>query len=187
MFRMILLFHVISSFAHADIGFSRGGELVATSIQGQVHVVCNGFNGAGSVTYTCREIVLDPNPYDYFVGPQDSRINKVNLTALHEDGSSREKVVDYDGVHGKTRDALNLWISTIFQKPLLAYGLNTIRYRLYSDNGDGQYEGNFNVTVKRGSTRQCTSTQYESADINDCNSQYSVCQRYFEENHNCRQ
>lgn len=186
MLRVIFLIQLICSFAQANASFSRGNELVATSIQGQVQVDCNGFNGISSATYTCRDIVLEPNPYDYFVGPKDPRVDKVDLVALREDGSSRSKLMGYDGLRGKSREAVNLWISTIFQKPLLAYGLNTIRYKVYSENNGVQYEGNFNVTVKRGSARQCRSMQYDSSDINDCNSQYSICQRYFEETNNCK-
>lgn len=186
MFRMIFLIQVIYSFAQANVGFSRGNELFATSIQGQVRVVCEGFNGISSATFTCRDNVLDPNPYDYFVGPKDPAITKLELIALHEDGSARSKMISYDGHSGKSREAVNLWISTLFQKPLLAYGVNTIRYKIYSEHRDGQQEGNFNVTVKRGPARQCPLAQYDSIDINDCNSQYSICQRYFEENNNCK-
>lgn len=187
MLRVILLIQIFYSFAQANTGFSRGNEFVATSIQGQVRVVCNGFNGTSSATFTCRDIVLDPNPYDYFVGPRNARLTKLDLVVLREDGSTRSKVMGYDGSYGKSRDAVNLWISTIFQTPLLTYGVNTIRYKIYSsDYNEGQYEGNFNVMVKRGPARQCPLVQYDSLDINDCSSQYSICQRYFEEYKNCR-
>ncbi|MBV2169813.1 MAG: hypothetical protein KUL82_14000 [Bdellovibrio sp.] len=170
--------------AHAA-GFANGNALIATPIQGQVQVQCNGFNGSGTALYTCRDVVMDPQAYDYFVGPQDARADKVELMAFHEDGSSRSKVNNYDGARGKSRDAFNLWISTLFQKPLLEYGRNTIRYKIFSDNNTPYAQGEFGVVVQRGAARQCPAATYHSTDSNDCNSQYSICQRYFEEYRNC--
>lgn len=169
------------------VGFAKGNELTASPIQGQVRVLCDGFNGTGSALYTCRDVVLDPQAYDYFVGPRDTSIDKVELTATHEDGSSRFKMTDYDGARGKSYEAFNLWISTLFQKPLLEYGVNSIRFRLYTGRELIQMgEGTFQAIVKRGAARACPAAQYNSTDLNDCNSQYSICQRYFEEFHNCQ-
>lgn len=186
-----ILFTILSigSLAKANpIGFARGAEFFATPIQGQVRVTCSGFNGSGSAVYTCRDVVLDPQAYDYFVGPQDPRADKVELIASHEDGSSRSKINNYDGMRGKSRDAFNLWISTLFQKPLLQYGVNSIRYRLLGGENlvESFVEGTFAVMVKKGVQRTCPQAQYTSTDANDCSSQYSICQRYFEEYRNCQ-
>ncbi|WP_374076226.1 hypothetical protein [Bdellovibrio bacteriovorus] len=188
MLKTVVLLLAFCSLAQAHTGFSRGNELSATAIQGQVRVICSGFNGSGSAIYSCRDVALDPQAYDYFVGPQDGRANKIELTAAHEDGSSRSKLVDYDGARGKSREAFNLWISTLFQKPLLEFGTNTIRYRIFSGNKliEPMGEGTFTAVVKRGAARTCPAAQYNSSDISDCNSQYSICQKYFEEYHNCQ-
>ncbi|KHD88069.1 MAG: hypothetical protein OM95_11155 [Bdellovibrio sp. ArHS] len=180
----ILLFTSIASAEY--VGFSRGNELSATPISGTVRVICSGFNGSGSAVYTCRDTALNPAAYDYFVGPQDSRTDRVELTATHADGSTRSKTMEYDGYRGKSKEAFNLWISTIFQKPLLETGRNTIRFRVFSRNIQPMAEGTFIATVKRDAARQCPTAQYTSSDINDCSSQYSICQRYFEEYNNCQ-
>lgn len=188
MLKTVVLLLAFCSFAQANPGFSRGNELSATPIQGQVRVFCNGFNGSGTAIYSCRDVALDPQAYDYFVGPQDARADKVELTATREDGSTRSKMVDYDGARGKSREAFNLWISTLFQKPLLQYGMNSVRYRIFSGNrvADTLGEGTFAALVKRGAARTCPAAQYNSTDMNDCSSQYSICQKYFEEFHNCQ-
>lgn len=188
MFKTILFILVFGTWAQARVGFSRGNEFAATHIQGQVRVICDGFNGAGSATFTCRDVVLEPLAYDYFVGPQDARADKVELIASHEDGSFRSKLVDYNGAQGRSREAFNLWISTLFQKPLLEQGKNTVKYKIYSGGRllEVTGEGTFTVEVKRGVARTCPTEQFDSSDINDCSSQYSVCQRYFEELRNCR-
>lgn len=185
---IILVLTTCSSGYAAPVGFSLGNDLVAAPIQGQVQVTCTGFNGNSSAVYTCRDIALDPQAYDFFVGPQDGYADTVELTAIHEDGSSRTKTEDYDGRSGKSRSPLNLWISTIFQKPLLEYGRNIVRYRLYASGRSAETSrgDQFVVTVKRGTARSCPLAHYNSTDVNDCNSQYSICQKYFAEYRNCR-
>lgn len=192
MFKTILLVLAFYTSAQAaDGGFANGNEFVATPVQGQVRVVCNGFNGNDTALYNCRDVALSPNPYDYFVGPQMGRSNvndRVELLATLEDGTTRTKITGYDGTRGKSRDAFNLWISTLFQKPLLSYGANKIRFRIIVSENHPEHvvEGNFIANVKRGTVRTCPSVEYTSSDINDCNSQYSICQRYFEEYRNCQ-
>lgn len=189
MFNVILLLLSFSFFAQArESGFSKGHEFVATPIQGQVRVVCNGFNGTGAAAFNCRDVALDPAVYDYFVGPIDSRADRVELYATHEDGSFRVKAVDYDGVRGRSREAFNLWISTLFQKPLLEFGKNSIRFKIYSGSNliEEISNASFMVNVKKGPARTCPVATYNSTDINDCSSQYSICQRYFEEYRNCQ-
>ncbi len=188
MFKAVLAVLTLFSWAQTRPGFSRGSEFTSTPIQGQVRVYCSSLSGTGTAVFTCRDVVLDPQAYDYFLGPQDATADKVELTAQHEDGSMRAKVVGYDGQRGISREAFNLWISTLFQKPLLEHGNNIIRYKIYRGNHllEQYAEGSFNVTVKRGALRTCPAAQYTSNDLNDCNSQYSICQHYFEEYHNCR-
>ncbi|QDK39423.1 hypothetical protein [Bdellovibrio sp. NC01] len=170
-------------------GFASGNTFQASAIEGNVIMTCEGFNGTSEATYTCRDVVLDPSPYDYFVGPQDVRATQVELKAEHQDGSSRIKMANYDGKTGKSATTFNLWISSLFQKPLLETGTNKVHYSVYDNRVSPMQEyasGDFTVTVKRGNPRRCPTTQYRSTDVNDCNSQYSICQRYFEQFNNCR-
>ncbi|MBO9666567.1 MAG: hypothetical protein J7501_07100 [Bdellovibrio sp.] len=190
MFKTILTFCMLGSFAHAaDVaGFSSGNDFKATPLEGQVVVTCEGFNGGGSASFTCRDVVLDPVSYDYFKGPRDARATKVELTNKRDDNSVRTKSDDYDGARGRSRGSVNLWISTLFQKPLLMAGKNRIHYKVTGDNTSAApfAEGDIVVTVTRNKARSCPTTHYNSADVNDCTSQYSVCQRYFEQFNYCR-
>lgn len=170
------------------VGFRHGSEFVAAAVEGQVTVSCNGFNGSGSAIYSCRDVVLDPQAYDYFVGPRDPRAASVELRCIREDGSVRTKSSDYDGARGISTDSFNLWISTLFQKPLLQAGVNTIEYRIIANDRPKTEiaKGRVAVKVTRAAVRRCPNAHYQSTDINDCSSQYSVCQRYFEEYRNCK-
>lgn len=176
-------------------GFVSGSEFSATPIEGTVFMTCEGFNGNAQVTYSCRDVVLDPQATDIFFGPQDIHATQVELTAVHEDGSDRVKMAGYNGKVGRSTSTFNLWISTLFQKPLLMAGVNKISYSITgpentsSDGTEIQREyvrGSFQINVKRSIARRCPTTQYHSSDVTDCNSQYSICQRYFEQYNNCR-
>lgn len=170
------------------VGFSRGNTMLAVPVEGQVRVTCDGFNGNGATSYECRDVVLEPSAYDYFVGPRGLAVSKVELISMREDRSTRTKAMGYNAEHGSSSELINLWIASIFQKPLLSVGKNTITYRLYSSR-DAQKvvaEGTFQVSVQRGESRQCPVAHYVSHDSNDCSSQYSICQKYFTEFNNCK-
>jgi hypothetical protein len=189
MSKAILVLIALFSRAYASpLGFENGNEFTANPITGQVQVTCDGFNGNSSARYTCRDIALDPRAYDFFVGPRDARANQVVLENVDENGSIKSKVLTYEGSFGKSKEAVNLWISTIFQKPILKLGTNKIRYSIYSSHQPSQpySSGIFEAIVRRGVTRICPDGRYISHDTNDCNSQYSICQKYFAEFKNCR-
>lgn len=182
-----------SALVKADyVGFASGAEFHTTPIEGTVIMECEGFNGTSQAVYNCRDVILDPQSSDYFIGPKGQEFDRVTLTATHEDGSSRIKNSAYNSKEGRSLGSFNLWISTLFQKPLLMRGVNHIHYTVAKGSGEIQEEasskvlsGDFQVTVKSGGARRCATTQYHSTDVNDCNSQYSVCQRYFQEFNRC--
>ncbi len=176
-----LLLMAQSAFATAA-GFSSGNNFIASAVQGQVVVHCVDGN---SSTYNCRDTVLDPVSYDFFMGPPGTRADEVTLSSLRADGTRRERTSDYDPVVGKSREPFNLWISTIFQRPLLFLGVNKINYT-FKSRGQLVSQGAFDAVVSYGAPRECPVTHYNSSDNNDCQSQYSVCQQYFEQYQYCR-
>lgn len=185
MFKLVISILAFCSASFAEPGgFEKGNTLTATPVQGEVRMICAGFNGSGSALYSCRDTALNPGAYDYFVGPRDARATKVELTAYHQDGSTRTKAEEYQGSRGRSGEAFNLWISTLFQKPLLEAGSNRVTFKLMG-NSAVYAEGSFTAVVTRGAPRTCPTVTYQSSDINDCNSQYSICQRYFREHNNC--
>lgn len=179
---------ILLSFSHAEtpVGFSGGKNFVATPIEGQVAVTCEGFNGTGQALFTCRDVTLDPGTHDYVIGPQNDQASRIDLTAHHEDGASVSKTLNYNGSQGKSSDRVNLWLSTLFQKPLLDRGVNRVSYVMYSSGKTEISRGDFEVIVQRGKSRMCQPSSYTSTDLNDCHSQFSICQRYFQESNYCK-
>lgn len=175
------LFTAVATYA-ATPGFSLGDQFYATPLQGTVTVYCN---PGESVTYTCHATVLDPSNYDYFIGPEGTKAQEVSLSCVRPDGSRRDRTEEYNNRTRKSANAFNLWISTPFQRPLLALGTNQVDYRMMS-MGKIIDQGTFSVNVAHGSARTCPATHYNSTDANDCQSPYTVCQRYFEQYDYCR-
>jgi len=168
--------------ASLTVGFLSGSQFSSSHIQGAVTVYCSNND---SVTFTCYDTVLDPNNYDYFAGPPGVVADELTLNNLRPDGGRREKTVTYNYVESRSEDAFNLWISSPFQRPLLALGKNNVDYLLLS-RGKIVNQGTFIVNVTQGEPRTCAATHYNSNDPNDCKSQYTVCQRYFEQYNYCR-
>ncbi|MGZ3746495.1 MAG: hypothetical protein ACXWRE_04030, partial [Pseudobdellovibrionaceae bacterium] len=117
--------------------------------------------------------------------PQGVKADEVSLTNTRADGSRRERTEAYNSKGLRSANAFNLWISTPFQRPLLGLGINKIDYRL-SGAGKIVGQGAFSVSVIHGATRTCPTTHYNSVDPTDCQSQYSMCQKYFEQYDSCR-
>lgn len=177
----LILFTAVAARA-ATPSFSQGKQFSAISLQGEVTVYCL---GGTTVTYKCFDTALDPVSYDYFVGSNTLRADQVAITCTRADGSKRDAKMAYDYQNGRSADAFNLWINTPFQHPLLAVGNNKVDYKLTS-SGKIVDEGSFIVNVDRGAARTCPTTHYNSNDAADCESPYTVCQRYFEQYDNCR-
>ena len=186
---MLPLFLLFSSVAFSadDIGFSHGSMMNSVPVSGRVTVFCPAsiVNPTSvTVSYSCQDVILEPAPYDYFIGPKGQDADHLTLLATREDGSVRSKTDLYDGTQTRSSSALNLWISTLFQRPLLKKGLNRIDYTLVLDKAVvGQ--GKFQVLVQELPGRECPVSQYVSADPADCNSPFSVCERYFSQYNNC--
>lgn len=179
---LIPLFLITRSTFAAGPGFSSGSNFVAYAIQGQVVVHCS---DGTSASYNCRDSVLDPASYDYFIGPAGVKADEVALSCLRADGTRRDRISNYNSTLGRSSDSFNLWISTLFQRPLLLPGINKIDFQL-RNLGQGVVRGVFEVVVNYGAPRTCPLTHYNSTDSNDCQSQYTVCQKYFEQYQYCR-
>lgn len=188
---MKYLVHALIFFSFQNvyaIGFQSGNNFKATLIQGQVSVTCEMLETTEvrTATFDCRDIVLDPLNYDYFVGPKNTLAESIELRSTKANGEVELKVDEYNGDVGLSASQYNLWIKTIFQTPLLGLGINKINYKLYDKTNKVIQSGDFQAKVERGTPRTCPNVSYTSQSASDCSSEYTVCQRYFEQLNNCR-
>lgn len=171
----------------AEVGFNAGNQRTAVLSRGEIHVYCPGdrFGGPSSRIHICQREVMVEGEHDYFIGPRGIKADEVVLTARHQDGSSRTKKVAYDGTKGRSAKAVNLWILTLLQKPLLDAGENRVSYTLMK-SGQTVTTGQFVASVRDGGRKICSRRGYYTGhNSNDCNNVESFCSRYFYENNYC--
>lgn len=186
-FTMSFLVVVTSqALASERTGLSAGNEFEAVNIRGDISVHCHDSReGLRVVTHRCSLEILDPSEYSYFQTERGISADKVTLKAKHADGSSRTKSSRFDSNTGRSRSEFNLWIHTLFQRPLLEAGRNKVEYKLERDNRVVK-TGNFEVNVRRKADRVCPRGSYVSHRMDDCRMSASICDRYFHEYNYCQ-
>lgn len=168
---LALILVLTGGFAFAETTFEHGTVYQANTYSGNVWVNCS---DRPSELRHCAGYDLDPGMYTRLVSGANA--DRFEVEALHADGSTRSKKGKFKASEGKS-EAINLWIATLFQRPLLEMGENTIRYTL-TKKGEVVEQGEFNVRVESGSRQVCpTGTVWSPG--NDCGSTSYVCDTYF--------
>ncbi len=167
-----LILILTAGVVQAETTFEAGTVFTSTTVSGQVWVNCQ--SRPSELRY-CAGYDLDPGMYTRLVSGADA--DRFVVEALHEDGKVVKKKGKFNAESGKS-DSINLWIRTLFQRPLLAMGSNLIRYTL-TKKGDVVEQGEFNVRVDSGARQVCrTGTVWSPG--NDCGSTSYVCDMYFD-------
>ena len=174
LFCLFLLF-----FAAAEAKFSRGDNFQYVNIDGYLTIFCKN----KTKTVTCRDVFMDPWPYDVFLGPRYFRAQTVELQAT--DGKEvQNSVVGYNGQTGRSEE-VNLGVFSLFQKPLLRSGENRVRYSLLDRAGNVLDTDIFMVNVTRGKSRTCAPKEIHTQNPDDCDLPYTTCQQYFKAQNFC--
>jgi len=182
LFFLVFLFPIIT-FAQ---GLSSGSKFQAIPIYGNIEVHCQSQGGAPSPQirdYQCEEELLSPTEFDYFVGPSVDA-DKVELINTFENGDhSSTKSLSYK--NGKSTSRVNLWVSSLLQRPLLGVGENSVHYSL-SKGSSIVTSGIFKVEVKEVDAKQCPREIVWGQLPNDCDNPYTFCEAYFSRNNYCQ-
>ncbi len=190
MFKVLFISLIlVSSFSFAEddvtFGLMSGSEFRASNIGGNVHIDCNSQNGYHSAFTYCNASVLIPRTSDYFFGPKNVKADQVVLERLDSDGKvAVRKKMAYDSKKGQTKKRVNLWIKTLFQKPLLKLGENQIQFVMYN-KGEPVFDGYFMVDVVFEGSYQCKSKYYHFSYDHYCRYPSMVCEQYFVEQNYC--
>jgi hypothetical protein len=173
--------------AQARVGFSGGEVFQAVGLEGEISLTCQE-PGTGRLEHSqfrCSGEVLEPGEFSWFVGPLGVAGDSVELIAQHEDGSSRTKNEKYDEAAGRTSSAVNLWVWTLLQRPLLEIGKNAVSYRITKSSRETS-SGQFEVRVERTPTRTCRFRRsYFSSNMQDCQTGGGWCGQYFGDESYC--
>ncbi len=170
----------IAFLSTAEAKFTRGDSFQYANIDGTLTITCK----ARTKTVTCRDVFMEPWPYDTFVGPRNFHVQSVELRST-VGTESQIVVVPYDGKTGKSAE-VNLGVYSLFQKPLLKVGENKLRYVLLDKKNTVIEVDTFNVSVTRGKTRSCSPRETQTENPEDCDYSYSLCQLYFRNQNYCR-
>jgi len=166
-------------------GFKEGNEFTINRVAGDITVRCREGVYTDIAHIRCRGEYLAPSSWAKFYSEIPVDADKVRLVAFHEDGSIQEKTSRFNSDLCESKARFNLWHYTLFQRPLLAPGINEIDYFL-SKNDENVLTGTFQADVYDSEVRYCYPASYYSTNMNDCRFPSNTCNRYFRDQNYCR-
>lgn len=166
-------------------GFSDGANYEAQHLDALVQISCHEKGHTEIVHFRCQDWVLDPAEFTYFFGPLGLQADSLILESVRADRSSETKKMAYDSVKGRTSRRINLWVTTLTQRPLLKIGTNKIEWALYSKRVEVAH-GYFTSEVSSGPNLSCPQGHYVSYDLNDCRSPSNICRQHFGRHNYCQ-
>lgn len=170
--------------AFAEVEFEAGNQFEAVRLSGNIGVWCDDNRAAGKRqlrTIYCRADMLMPGEFSrvLYTGSEEADEVKVSVTK----GNGKRTTKTSDLKNGVSTKNINLWISTLFQRPLLDYGRNQVEYSL-TNNGQLVGAGSFEVNVDSLPDRQCRYRTYTAPFPGNCNNM-TLCNRYFADENYC--
>jgi hypothetical protein len=159
-------------------------EFTHIDLRGAVDVTC--FDG-GQVKrsyHQCSGYLLQPRAYAHFYHNTEVQADRVALTVQHQNKETVQKRSTWDNANKRSTDAFNLWVWTVFQRPLLELGENVISFDL-TQAGRSVARGDFKVSVKDGGVRECRYRRITTGNEQLCENAMSACTEYFDLENNC--
>lgn len=167
-------------FASQVIGFSSGDTFTSHEYEGSFTLFCPGL----SKTVVCQAYGLSPQEFDHLVFPTSIEADEVTLTRTNVRGDQRSKTSNIRSGQGRSKKSFNLWIRTLFQRPLLSMGRNSIGYE-FSLNNSVVEQGEFDVLVNDGGRKSCRHDVLNGT-TRDCEAPTTLCDTYFRRQNYCQ-
>ena len=163
-----------------EIQFEGGNQIEMETREGYVTERCQDGNIVRINNYFCSDRSLSSGSFAAVEVLNESI--DADWVTLQRVGSRYIKGVQFNSREGKSTKKINLWVGTLFQRPLLVEGENTIKYR-FSKKKNTVLEGEFIVNVVSGELISCRSGSIYSG---YCRGYYSACEEYLYRGSNCR-
>lgn len=163
--------------------FQGHNEFTHYDLEGTYRVTCVA-RGVETVFHQCRGYLLNPFNFGYFNHETDKSADRVELSTVNKEGKTIKKRSDWNQAKGRSKKRINLWVWTVFQRPLLEIGDNQVSYAL-TRRGQVMESGEFNVTVHDGGLRSCQSRSTTTTDKTLCENRSFACEDYFRQENNC--
>ena len=167
---------------YSSVGFKTGNDFKAHSLRGSFNLTCSSGRERKRVVRNCGAYFLSPANRTKFVTDSGIDANKVVLKRVNSKGKTIKKKSKFNSRTGESKSNFNLWIKTLTQRPLLAYGENVISYEL---TGNESERGEFIVNVEKMPTKTCRYRSYHVFNMRYCNDAYGYCSEYFREQNFC--
>ena len=169
-------------FAYAyTVSLDRQGVMTEDFLRGSVRVQCNQNGRIYYQNYLCDSSLLRGGNFGYLVvtnGSLDADFVQMSSFANNTTKSSR-----FNALTGRSFSQFNLWMSSVFQRPLLHRGLNTIAYTFFKNNAIVA-QGSFNVNIYRGNDLNCGFGNLFYNTI--CPNLFQACDDFFRRRNYCR-
>jgi hypothetical protein len=188
LFSLVLLQTTFNQTASAQTaGFQNGSEITVSNVSGWARIECRDYYGRPFWRdLNCSGQVMNPDVYDYFIyqdAPKDA--DRVELTCTRENGETANQSTGFDAAKGISKSSFNLLISTVFQRPLLDFGKNSISYSLKKGK-DEITQGSFEVNVTYLGENRCNpDTMWDNGNFY-CNNPNIACHDYFQRQNWCQ-
>lgn len=168
------------------VDFEGATEFTNITLEGSFRVTCQNGREFRQANHYCRGYILNPTG-SFARLTDDSGVvaDRVELQTTRKDGGRViKKRMRWDAANGQTERDVNLWVRTLFQRPLLEMGDNEVRYA-YTKNGQRVKEGSFFANVAQGEARSCEPRTLHTGNLFFCENYGSACNHYFTQQNNC--
>ena len=161
--------------------FEQGNDYKILYAHGTAYLTCRGMIDGRFVmvqrTLICNDPFTHPAAFSKFIN-RNSKAHDVKITNLSNDNYS--KTHSFNAKKGESKE-FNLLIGSLFQKPLLRNGINSLKYEMLMKDGTVEESGDMVLNVET-TMKTCQTIFMDSPDINDCQmGGYNICSRYYYE------
>ena len=88
---LIMIIALAFSSLAMSAGFKEGNRFEEVRIEGIANIICREDGQTARAYYQCSNNRLSPSVYGKFEHETDADVDRVNLTAIREDGTTRSK------------------------------------------------------------------------------------------------
>lgn len=169
----------------AEVEFKAGNHFESVNLSGSVGLWCPSNRVEGQKSsyrlVNCRANMLLPSEFSKVAYNGSAAADEISLSVTQ--GSGKRVTKNARLKNGVSTKSINLWVRTLFQRPLLDFGTNQVEYSV-TNNDSLVAAGTFDVYVDSLPDRSCRHRNYSVTSPSDCNA-LSICDRYFRDENYC--
>lgn len=175
----------------AEVEFKAGDHFESVNLSGSVGLWCpddrkesdSQIQKRSYKLVNCRANILMPGEFSKVVYNGAAAADEISLSVTQGSGKRVTKKSRLN--NGVSTKNINLWVRTLFQRPLLDFGTNQVEYSV-TNNDNLVAAGSFDVYVDSLPDRNCRHRTYSAPFPSDCTSTISICDRYFRDENYCQ-